>query len=364
MQVINGHDNKKKKKHISVGYIILLALMIIFIIRSVKIVNSYRERGGLAYVQLLNFSMPIVETQIYDSTTYRENKVSIKNVVIEALGLNNISTYGIVGNEVGFFQSILKASSSNSNKSTPFNPFQPYVVKEDSIARVTDAEVAELSKVSVAYDPSLKKELDNSQVEVLIYHTHTHEGYIDVGTDSADENFSVVGVGNVIADELENGYGISVIHDKTIHDMSPYTQAYYRSQTTVENYLKKFPNLKLIIDIHRNGGPSKEAVTANLNGQNLARFMFVTSKNSPNYPEMMNTVNDMISTCKELFPGLLANGNNGEGLYEYNSGSNTFNQKLSPACVLMEFGADVNYAQEAKLSGKYAARLIAEHLNR
>ena len=54
-------------------------------------------------MQLLNYSMPVVENQIYDSTAYRENKVSVKRVMIEALGLNNISTYGIVGNEVSFF---------------------------------------------------------------------------------------------------------------------------------------------------------------------------------------------------------------------------------------------------------------------
>lgn len=103
MQWVNRSDNVKKRKHgISMGYIVLLALMIIFFIRAGSILNSYRERGGLAYVQLLNYSMPVVETQIYDSTAYRENKVTIKRVIIEALGLNKITTYGIVGNEVSF----------------------------------------------------------------------------------------------------------------------------------------------------------------------------------------------------------------------------------------------------------------------
>ena len=42
------------------------------------------------------------------------------------------------------------------------------------------------------------------------------------GSDTEQEDFSVVGVGDVLAKELEEGYGISVIHDKTIHDTSPY----------------------------------------------------------------------------------------------------------------------------------------------
>ena len=366
MQWVTGSNKvTKKKSHISIGYIVLLALMIIFVIRAVRVINSYRERGGLAYVQLLNFSMPVVETQIYDSTAYRENKVSIKRVVVEALGLDNITSYGIVGNEVSFFYDITKTNNNSVNKvKSTFNLFEPYVVKEDSIARVTEEDLAELNKTSAAYDPSLKKTLDNANVEILIYHTHTHEGYAEAGSDTDQEDFSVVGVGDVLAEELEKGYGIAVVHDKTIHDTSPYDQSYYRSEPTVQSYLNQFPNLKLVIDLHRNSGPSKDRTTTEINGQSLARFMFVTSKASPYYTEMMETVNEMISTSESLFPGLLADGNSGTGLYEYNRGSNNFNQDLSPACILTEFGTDLNTAQEAKLSAKYLARLIAEHLNR
>ena len=138
MQWVNESNNiKRKKSGISIGYIVLLALMIIFFIRAGSVINSYRERGGLAYVQLLNYSMPVVKAQIYDSTAYRENKVSIKRVVVEALGLNKITTYGIIGNEVSFFSNINTGDSNgylnNSSKSS-FNLFEPYVVKEESIA--------------------------------------------------------------------------------------------------------------------------------------------------------------------------------------------------------------------------------------
>lgn len=367
MQWVNRSDNVKKRKHgISMGYIVLLALMIIFFIRAGSILNSYRERGGLAYVQLLNYSMPVVETQIYDSTAYRENKVTIKRVIIEALGLNKITTYGIVGNEVSFFSNINDTSITgkvNKKSKSAFNLFEPYVVKEESIARVTEEELAELNKTSAAYNPSLKKTLDASNVEVLIYHTHTHEGFAEAGSDTEQEDFSVVGVGDVLVQELQEGYGISVVHDKTVHDTSPYDQSYYRSGPTVQSYLNQFPNLKFVIDLHRNSGPSKDRTTVEINGQSLARIMFVTSKASPYYSEMMEAVNYMLATSEKLFPGLLADGNNGLGLYEYNRGSNNFNQDLSPACILTEFGTDLNTAQEAKLSAKYLARLIAEYLN-
>ena len=367
MQWVNSSNNCKKKRNgISIGYIVLLGIMIIFFVRSGSIVNNYRERGGLAYVQLLNYSMPVVETQVYDSTAYRENKVNIKRVIIEALGLNKITTYGIVGSEVSFFNNIKKfgaeGSIDNTTKST-FGLFEPYVVKEESIARVTEEDLAELNKTSAAYNPDLKKTLDESNVEILLYHTHTHEGYAEAGSDTEQEDFSVVGVGDVLAQELEEGYGISVIHDKTIHDTSPYNQSYYRSEPTVQSYLNEFPNIKLVIDLHRNSGPTKEQTTTVINDQSLARLLFVTSKNSPNYSKMMEAVNGMISISEKLFPGLMGDGRDGKGLYEYNSGSNTFNQKLSPACILTEFGTELNTAQEAKMSAKYLARVIAEYLN-
>ena len=302
----------------------------------------------------------------YMIVAYRENKVTIKRVVVEALGLNKITTYGIIGNEVSFFSNINKVDSNgvlDSGSKPTFNLFEPYVVKEESIARVTEEELAELNKTSAAYDPSLKKTLDEANVEILIYHTHTHEGFAESGADTEQEDFSVVGVGEVLAQELEEGYGISVIHDKTVHDTSPYDQSYYRSGPTVQSYLDQFPNLKFVIDLHRNSGPSKDRTTVEINGQSLARIMFVTSQASPYYTEMMQAVNQMISTSEELFPGLLADGNNGVGLYEYNRGSNNFNQALSPACILTEFGTELNTAQEAKLSAKYLARLIAEYLN-
>ena len=77
---------------------------------------------------------------------------------------------------------------------------------------------------------------------------------------------------------------------------------------------------------------------------------------------MMKAVNEMIGISESLFPGLMADAKDGIGLHEFNHGSNNFNQDLSPACILTEFGTELNTAQESKLSAKYLARIIAEYL--
>ncbi len=70
---------------------------------------------------------------------------------------------------------------------------------------------------------------------MLIYHTHNSEGYSEERT-SNNEEHNVVGVGTLVAKELEENYGISVIHDKTNHSAS-YEQSYNKSRETVKNIL-------------------------------------------------------------------------------------------------------------------------------
>ena len=326
MQYVNNGRNAKnikkgKRRKFTIGYFILLIAVVMFIIRALGVIKKHNERGGLAYVQLLNFSMPIVEEQIYDSTAYRENAIGIKRVVEEALGLTNINTYSIIENEISLFTG-LNIEENNKTTKNPFSLFTPFEVDEDSIAKMTEEDIGELSAVSEAYSPKLKAKLEPLDLKILIYHTHTREAYSEVNGSSENEDFSVVGVGNVIESELEEGYGVSVVHDKTVHDTSPYEESYYRSEVTVQRYLDEFGDFDLIIDIHRDGGPKIADVTTTIDDKNLAILMFVTSKSSPNYSGMIKKVNTMIEFSNTLFPTLLRKN----GLYEFNGGSNKFNQ--------------------------------------
>ena len=106
-RINKGGGTGLSNTNFSVGYLIIIVGFIIFIIRSVNVINSYNERGGYAYVQMLNFSMPVVKTQVYDEGAYADNNLSLKNVVLEAVGVNGINAYNIVGKEVGLFSNIL-----------------------------------------------------------------------------------------------------------------------------------------------------------------------------------------------------------------------------------------------------------------
>lgn len=218
----------------------------------------------------------------------------------------------------------------------------PFKLKDDAINK-KDA------TVDVVGNPG-----DNSKKKILIYHTHTNEAYAE---GNSGLSTTVAAVGDELAAQLE-ALGFTVIHDKTIHDID-YNNAYYSSHETLVSYLNSYGDFDLIIDLHRDGGPSKDRVTANISGDNVARIMFVTTETDPRYEAHMNNLNSIIGIANEIYPGLIMD----KSIYFYKSGIIHYSQDLSDNAMLMEVGADTNELQEAKNSMKYMAVVFAKHLN-
>lgn len=348
--------NKRKKMNSSmdIGITVLLICIVIFFGRCIHILKNNNERGGLAYVELLNFSMPLIETQVYNEGAYYESNVSIKNIALEAVGLSDISLTKLVNNEVPMFK--VNSKSNDYHEKVP--EYTPFELSDGSILKYTDDEKSNL------YNPKLKKELNRSNPEVLIYHTHTGENYIETEKSTNDQRYNVVGVGNVIKEELEEKYGISVIHDKTIHDTS-YNDSYNRSRDTVKKYAEKYnDSFKLVIDIHRDGVDLKRATEktknvfrANVNGESVAKIMYVNSRNSSKFASNSKVEKKLSAITNELYPGI------SRKTFTYNHGINAFNQDIFSNSILIEVGANTNTSKEAMASGKYLARILAEYIN-
>ena len=345
------YENKKKMKikpNINIGIVILILIASILFMRLGSVLKNSRERGAFAYVQLLNLAMPIIESQVYDEGSYTENRLSLKNVSLEVLGLNNLTYKGIIQNEISFFGDI----SDEGNKSTfTFNPFQ---VSEESISKLP---VNNDSKNTKIYDGSLKKQLDKSKPEILIYHSHTTENYNAAEPESSNENTNVVGVGDVLSKELEENYGIAVLHDKTDHCIS-YNDSYTRSGETVDKYLKQYGDFKMIIDLHRDSVEDKALTTTEIYGMSAAKIMFVNAKNSTRYDKNKALTEKVFTKTSELFPSLPIK------IFTYNRGKNAFNQSKSDGCMLFEIGSHTNTPEECKVTAECMARVIAEIMNK
>lgn len=116
---------------------------------------------------------------------------------------------------------------------------------------------------------------DNSKPQILIYHTHSQEDFVD--TVEGDEKTTIVGVGDYLAQVLHEKYGYNVIHNKTAYDMIngklDRNKAYSLALPDIQEILKENPSIEVVIDLHRDGIDGQKLVT-DINGKPTAKLMF------------------------------------------------------------------------------------------
>ncbi len=219
-----------------------------------------------------------------------------------------------------------------------------------------------------------KLTLKNSKdPQVLIIHTHTTEGYLTYDTGfynpadidrTFDTKRNVCAAGAALKAALEK-QGIVTVHDTTVHDNPQYTGAYSRSEATVKALLKKYPTVKVVLDLHRDAVMPKDNThvkpTAKIGGKPAAQMMIiagvVTTKALP-HPKWQENFHFALQLQKSLqaaYPELM------RPLYLVGS---RYNQHLSTGYLLVEVGTDVNTVQEAAYSATLLGNTIAKLLKR
>ncbi len=195
-------------------------------------------------------------------------------------------------------------------------------------------------------DMSLTHDADSPQI--LIYHTHSQEGYVDsVPGDSAT---TVVGVGEYLTQLLQEEYGLSVIHHTGEYDVETRDDAYSRAGPAVEKILEENPSIEVVIDLHRDGVGENTHLVTNQNGTDMAKLMFVNGLSrttklgeigylyNPNLGDNLAFSFQAQLALAEYYPGL----SRGVYLKGYR-----FNLHYCPKSLLVEVGAQTNTVQEA-----------------
>ncbi len=214
--------------------------------------------------------------------------------------------------------------------------------------------------------------IDKSKPSVLIFHTHTTEGYeildrnfyaSDYVSRTEDITKSVVRVGTEIEKTLK-AQGFNVIHDTKIYD-SRYDGAYERSRVTVKKYLEKYPSLQVILDVHRDAiqtdDGTKYKPVNTIMGKKAAQIMLVTGcqeqgiEDYPNWYENLKFTLKLQKSCEDNFSGLMR---------PVSFCARRYNMHLAPCSILCEFGSDANTLDEAVYSGRLFAISLAKMLNK
>ncbi len=208
---------------------------------------------------------------------------------------------------------------------------------------------------------------NTTEPQVLIMHTHTTETFMETDSATYTENFSarttnnqknMAKIGEIIAEKL-NAVGIVTLHDKTQHDYPEYTGSYSRAAKTVTSYLKKYPSIKIVLDLHRDsvssGDNDKVKLVTEIKGKKAAQVMLVMGSQSgsvtnyPNWQENFKLAVKLQQTIEKMYPTLAR---------PIMLMSKNYNQSLSTGSLLIEFGTDANSLDEAH----YSASLVGDAL--
>lgn len=259
--------------------------------------------------------------------------------------------------------------TTDQPQSSPFTPSMATILAEYgplpspnlSGSDNTSPNISILNKTSFIFDiDSLLQEdmtisLDKDLPQILIIHTHSSEAYSDTGDSrTLDKNLSVVKIGDVLTEELES-MGFNIIHDRAIYDYPSYSGSYSRSLESIENYLSQYPNIQIVIDLHRDSitqpDGSKYRTEVVTDGLSSAQAMLIIATGEaglvhPNWNENFKLGLHLQKSMSDSYPGLarplLLSGER-------------YNQHAAPGSFLLEIGTDGNTIEEAIL----AVRLFA-----
>jgi len=236
-----------------------------------------------------------------------------------------------------------------------------------------------LTPASLQVDPEIRQLLAAGKPLVLVYHTHTQEAYLGPDFErrgltyddafTLDQRRNMIRVGEEFARVLSQQYGIPVLHVRQYFDLPPDRQgvtkigAYLRSLAVVEPLVRQNPQLRVVIDFHRDAFPESVPVStavAQLPGQgNAARIMFVVGQGvagrleQPYAPFNLALARRLNQWLETYYPGL------SRGVLKDH---NRYNQHLSPGALLIEVGEVHNTLEQALTSARILAHAVAQEI--
>lgn len=194
---------------------------------------------------------------------------------------------------------------------------------------------------------------DRSYPQILIYHTHATEGFVD--SVDGDSSTTVVGVGDYLMELLTTRYGYHVLHVTDAYDLAEgnlnRSRAYNYARDGIEKVLQENPSIEVVIDLHRDGVAEDKHLVTDIDGKQTAQIMFFNglskTKESGELSSLPNPyVKDNLAfslqleaLCDHYYPDFLRS--------IYVKGYR-YNLHVRPKSLLLEVGAQTNTLQEAK----------------
>ena len=231
---------------------------------------------------------------------------------------------------------------------------------------INDEDKAGANSSKLLSQPSSVNVEADGKVRVLIVHTHVTETYTPTdgltykeqgGTcRTLDDQRNMLRVGEVVTNIL-NSRGIGTIHLTVVEDYPNYNNAYKRMRVHIEEILEQYPDIEVVIDMHRDSVEykGKRAKTvANVNGRECAQLMFTagTGGNS-DWKETLGTQVRLHNMLENRYPGLMR---------PIILRDSSYNHDMTAGSMLIEVGTAGNSLSEAMYSAYLFGTTLADYL--
>ena len=212
-------------------------------------------------------------------------------------------------------------------------------------------------------------QIDSDGPQVLIMHTHATESFEPYDADTydtrhtwrtTDNTQNIVAAGEVMTEAIRS-YGIEVLHDETQHDYPSYNGSYERSAVTVQDYLEKYPSIKVVLDVHRDAVQRDTTLVkpvTEIDGRKAAQLMIIAgcddgTMDMPNWSKNFRFAAGMQDAIESRYPSLTR-----PVFFCYRK----YNQDLTTGSLLIEIGSHGNTLEEVLYTAQLAGDAIGSYL--
>ncbi len=336
-------------------------------------VLSYNVKGMIAPFYAKETVKTEEKKETYSKQTYEEKKEETEKKEEEKKTEKADKTVSSVSSSASKTSSVSSVAVSApkdvkgkiiSQYISPYYAPQSYSKVYMKNSTGVSVDIKKLLEADLGYKISTK----SSEVQVLIVHTHATESFMDTDSNYYTSNFNsrsrdnsknMVKIGDIVAEQL-NKAGIKTLHSKTLHDYPEYTGSYSRAKETINWYLKKYPSIKIILDLHRDSissGSDKIKPVTEIGGKKAAQVMLVMGSGTngvtghSKWQENLKLAFKLQQKLETNYPTLAR---------PLMLASKLYNQNLTTGSLLIEFGTDANTLTEASYSAELVGKAMVE----
>ena len=205
-------------------------------------------------------------------------------------------------------------------------------------------------------------ELKEPEPLVYIYNTHQKEEYLANQNDINNLKPTVYTASFILKDNLKKEGINSVVEESDItayltENNLTYDDSYVSSKYYLEQEMKKYPSIKLFIDLHRDA-LNHDLATTYYENKYYSKVLFVVGLDYENYESNLELANYLNNLIEQKYPfltrgvlkktGPLVNG--------------IYNQNLSNNIILLEVGGNESYIEEVENTIELVSDIIKIYL--